>query len=168
MRKLAREGVYLHPTLNRIVEHHGFSTRIYWSKDMTDFLRRQYATTTNQELAECLGLSQRTITRKARELGLKKDADWLRDVYDRNRRLGHASSRVNGNKGWFTAGHHASPDTEFKRGRTLPPEQRRKQTDGLKRWYRLHPHDASVKAAKAWVTRRANQKKKQEDKILNN
>ena len=149
-----KDGTYYNPKVGRIVVHKGYSTRIYWSTDMLDYLRRHFPTTLNEELAGCLGVSQRTMIRKARELGLKKDEAWLQQVWDERRRLAQAISKRKGYPGCFQKGVHSSPDTEFKKGHTASPEVKQKQSDSMRRWYRRNPAKASAKALKAWETRR--------------
>lgn len=107
---------FYHPALDRIVVHDGYSTRIFWNETMLSFLRRNYATMLNSELAEWLGVSMRTVIRKARELGLEKDAQWLSAIWDERRAMAVASTKVNGNPGCFRKGQHCSPATEFKKG----------------------------------------------------
>ena len=66
---------------------------------MVDDLRRLFPKTLNKEIAEYLGISLRTMIRKARELALQKDPDWLTDVWEDRRRQ--------------------APDTEFKKRTNL-------------------------------------------------
>lgn len=98
----------------RIVTRDHYSTRIFWSKDMLDYLKANYATTLNEELGGCLGVSPRTVIRKARELGLSKDKEWLRKIWDERRMIAHIVSKTKGYPGSFQKGQHASPATEFK------------------------------------------------------
>lgn len=98
----------------RVMTHHRYSVRIFWSKNMMDFLRAHYPTMLNDELAGCLGVSPRTVIRKARELGLKKDARWLSEVWEERRRWACIAARHKGYPGAFKKGQHASPATEFK------------------------------------------------------
>lgn len=106
-----KDGLYHDPSTGRTMEHRHYATRIYWSTTMTDYLRRHFPTTLNDELAGCLGMSPRTMIRKARELGLQKDPAWLKAVWDERRRMAHAASRhQGGNSGQFRKGEHANPD----------------------------------------------------------
>ena len=107
---------FFHQAMGRIVVRDHYATRIFWSQQMLQFLRQNYATMLNDELAEWLGVSVRTMIRKARQIGLQKDAGWLKDVWDERRRMAVASTKVNGNTGTFRKGFHASPATEFKKG----------------------------------------------------
>lgn len=108
------DGIRYHPRYDRIMEHRGYATRIFWNTDKLDYLRRHFSTTLNDELAACLGVSHRTMIRKARELGLHKEPGWLLRVWESNRRLAHASNRLYGNSGMFRKGEHHSLSTEFK------------------------------------------------------
>ena len=67
----------MHRTLGRLVEHKGYSTRIFWNGNMLSIMRRHYHNTLNRELAEMLGVSERSVTRKAREMGLEKDKGFV-------------------------------------------------------------------------------------------
>ena len=149
-----KDGTYFNPKVGRIVVHKGYSTSIYWSTDMLDYLRRHFPTTLNEELAGCLGVSQRTMIRKARELGLKKDETWLLQIWDERRKMAHIISRKKGHPGRFQKGIHYSPDTEFKPGHQPSPEIKRKQSESLRRWYRMNPGAARARALKVSETRR--------------
>lgn len=70
---IAQRGAHL------IIRKDGIS-RIYWSGNMLSELRRYYPTTKNAELADYFGVSQRTINRKAAELGLTKSKQFIADV----------------------------------------------------------------------------------------
>lgn len=108
--------IFWHEGMQRIVEHDRYVTRIFWSKDMIDFLKANFARTLNEDLAGCLGVSQRTVIRKARELGLQKDKAWLDGIWNERRLMAHAESKRKGYPGTFRKGQHASPETEFKKG----------------------------------------------------
>lgn len=107
---------FFHPTLRRIVTREHYATRIFWNQEMLQYLKKNFATMLNNDLSEWLGVSVRTVVRKARELGLEKDAAWLKDIFDERRKMAIASTRINGNTGMFRKGYHASPATEFKKG----------------------------------------------------
>jgi hypothetical protein len=136
------------------MEHQGYALRIHWSTSMTDYLRRHYPTSLNEELAGCLGVSMRTMIRKARELGLEKDPTWLREVWDERRKLAHIISKRKGYPGGFVKGQRANHDGEFKAGRIVSDEEKSKHSESMKRWYRMNPLKAKAKALKAWETRR--------------
>lgn len=153
----ARQGVYYNPKVGRIVHHEHYATRIFWNTQMLDYLRRHFPTTLNEELAGCLGVSPRTMIRKARELGLEKDPEWLAEVWEERRKMAHIIARKKGYPGGFKKGERANPAGEFKAGEPRSEEMKRKQGDGMKRWYKRHPREASAKALKAWETRRSKQ-----------
>ena len=152
----ARQGIYYNEKMGRIMEHNGYTTRIFWNAQMLDYLRRHYPTTLNEELAGCLGVSKRTMIRKARELGLQKDPGWLAAVWEERRRLAHVISKRKGYPGGFRKGEHTNPAGEFKPGHKLSDEERARKSEQMKRWYRRHPAEARAKALKAWETRRAS------------
>ena len=81
-KKKRGEGVmYVNGRLSVCKEH---STSIYWSGNMISTLKRHFPTTKNAELADLLGVSPRTISRKAKELGLVKDEAWMVEVATEN------------------------------------------------------------------------------------
>ena len=149
------DGTRYNPAYGRIMTHEGYANRIFWSREMIDYLQRHYPTTLNEELAGCLGVSKTTLARKARELKLEKDPAWLAAVYDERRRMAHAANRMNGNSGQFRKGRRSNPAGEFGSRAPLTDEQVRKRAEGMRRWYRLHPEEARAKARKAWETRLA-------------
>lgn len=63
---------------------------------MLSFLRRLYPTTKNQELASLFGISLRTLNRKAAELELKKDDEWMKKMSGFNCFLATVKNRTNG------------------------------------------------------------------------
>ena len=149
-------GTRYHPAYGRIMTHEGYATRIFWNTAMLDYLRRHYPTTLNEELAGCLGVSLRTLVRKARELGLVKDPAWLTAVWNERLYLANAAYRRKGNPGGFKKGVRSNPDGEFKPGHKESPEAKKKRIKRLRRWYMTHPTKARAKALKAAETRRAN------------
>ena len=150
----AKEGVYYNPKMGRVVRHEGYSTAIFWSRDMLDYLQRHYPTTLNVELAGCLGVSPRTLIRKARELGLEKDASWLSRIWEERRLMAWMASKRKGYPGRFPKGVRSNPSGEFKPGHRLSDEAEARRSAKLRQWYRIHPHAASDRARKAWETRR--------------
>lgn len=72
------EGVVQRGT--RLVIRKDGISRIYWNGNMISELKRYYPTTKNAELADYFGVSQRTINRKAAELGLTKSKQFIADV----------------------------------------------------------------------------------------
>lgn len=150
------EGVRYHPAYGRIMEHIGCTYRIYWNKDMLDYLRMHYHDTINEELAGCIGVSLSSLKRKARELGLKKDPSWNLQVKRQNMRIANAVCRRLGYPFGFKKGVHAYPKGEYKKGVPLSEDIILKRTESIRRWYKLYPRKASAKALKAWQTRRMN------------
>lgn len=116
---LSRKGPRYYPDTGRVEEAPNGSRRISWSRQMVDDLLRLFPKTLNKEIAEYLGISLRTMIRKARELGLQKDPDWLTDVWEDRRRQAHMVARIKGYPGTIKPGEHRSPDTEFKKRTNL-------------------------------------------------
>jgi hypothetical protein len=71
----------------RVMVHEGYSHTIYWSDDTKKKFQRLFPYTKNEDLAIEFDCSARTISRKARQMGLEKDPKWLHKVWDANRKL---------------------------------------------------------------------------------
>lgn len=98
------DGVFMHKSYGRLMEHQGASLRIYWNGNMLSILKRHFPYTRNEEVASMLGVSPRTVTRKARELGLEKDPDFLHSVWKENRLLAVVATKKSEKSG-FKKGH---------------------------------------------------------------
>lgn len=147
--------IFYHKGLGRVVEREGRATRIHWSADMLDYLRRHFATTLNDELAGELGVSPRTMIRKARELNLEKSHLWLTGVWEERRKWANIAAKRLGYPGGFKKGEHRNPAGEFKPGHAEPLESRQRRGEKMREWYRLNPDKAHAKSLKAWETRRS-------------
>ena len=80
-RRLHPDGLRYDMTSGRVMRKKDGVVTIGWSGSML-------AVTKNEEIAGVLGVSVRTMIRKARELGLKKDKEWLRTIWKTNIRMG--------------------------------------------------------------------------------
>lgn len=100
-----KDAIIMDKSTGRIIDKKGCARSIFWSKQMLDDLKRYYPTTTNEEMAGIVGVSKRTMNRKAAELGLKKDPEWIRKVMKQNSMLAVVTMRKEGNGGWFKKGH---------------------------------------------------------------
>ena len=75
------------------------STKIALTPEQQDWLRANFATTLNKDIAAHLGVSLRTAVRLARSLGLEKDPAWLHGVFMERQAMMVASNRGDGNAG---------------------------------------------------------------------
>lgn len=87
------DRVYM-STDGRLMDHRGARTSIYWSSFMLETLKRLYSTTKNEDLSVILNVSPRTLIRKARSLGISKDADWMRDTSRRHVRMAISMNKI--------------------------------------------------------------------------
>ena len=108
------DGVYKNAA-GRIMQHERYSTRIYWSPQMLSDLKRLFPTTSNSECAAILGVSLRTVVRKAREIGLEKDSTWLQEVWNYNLQTASAVGKSLGYPGCFKKGNMIGYNTRFKK-----------------------------------------------------
>ena len=66
---------------------------IFWNGNMLSDLKRYYPNTSNAELVELLGVSERTIVRKARELELVKSEEYVREVMKGKSFMAHLAKK---------------------------------------------------------------------------
>lgn len=78
------DGVKYCKETQQLVEYRNGVKRKYWNPDTLSLLRRLYPTTKNEELVSLFGISFRTLNRKAAELGLSKDVEWMRNMSRHN------------------------------------------------------------------------------------
>lgn len=90
--------------------------KLYWSESMLEYLRRCYPTTPIADMMPVLHCGARTIQRKARELGIKKSAEWMHRHSVENCKKMRILNRAIGNSGMIKKGERRSPETEFKKG----------------------------------------------------
>ncbi len=90
--------------------------KIIWTEEMLKILSEKFATTYNKVLAKELNVSWRSLIRKARELGLEKEPNFL----DKNRSeiskmavKAHPPHPFKGVKGWSVPN---SENTRFEKG----------------------------------------------------
>lgn len=101
--------------LGRVVRVDGRSIKIHWNIYMLETITNLFPTTFNEVLAGILGVSQRTMIRKARELGLEKDKSWLQNVWKEHRRWACIESKRNGYPGSFKKGNEIGKEYRFKK-----------------------------------------------------
>ena len=76
-RKLSKLNDGIVPMGTRLIIRKDGISRIYWSGNMISELKRYFPVSSNKEVAELLGVSERTMIRKARELGIVKDKQYI-------------------------------------------------------------------------------------------
>lgn len=149
------ERVFYSERMKRVVEVEGSAVRIRWSEAMLSYLKRNYATTKNAELVEYLGISLRTLIRKARELGLEKDREWFVEVSRQNIGIALIACRSKGWPGHFKKGVRNHPDSEFKKGHKFTGEIEEKRISNLKKYNIRNPQKVKDRANRAAATRKA-------------
>lgn len=81
--------------------------KIIWTPEMFAKLTDKFPNTFNKELAEELGISWRTLIRKARELGLEKEESFLeknKTVIQTMAKAARSPNKTKGQKGWTVPG----------------------------------------------------------------
>lgn len=98
-----------------------YGDAIYWTQEMLYDLRKFFPVTSDNEVAEILGVGEMTVRRKARELGLHKSKAWL-DERDKRRTVMAGIACSSGrNPGCFKKGHW--PANAFKVGHSYNCKQ---------------------------------------------
>lgn len=80
---LKPDGSYIRPD-GRMLLYKGGVHSIYWSDSMINTLHKKFHNTSNEDLLIEFGLKRvsiRSLIRKARDLGLKKDSAYLHNIY---------------------------------------------------------------------------------------
>jgi len=114
----------------------GLKKRIYgiaWTPQMLKLLCDYFPTMFNRPLAKWIGVSRRTLIRKARELGLEKKPGFLEERRaDINELASAGLKRTHKSGGRFKKGERNNPEGEFKKGHTESPETKAKRSASLK------------------------------------
>lgn len=115
-------------------EHYG----IVWTPQQLKLLRDFFPTMFNKPLAKWIGVSMRTMIRKARELGLEKKSGFLNERRNDIQALAAEGLRNAKNvQTRFKKGIRNNPSGEFKPGHVESPETRARRAESLKRaWKR--------------------------------
>ena len=110
-------------------DHYG----IVWTDEQLKLLRTYFPIMFNQPLAKWIGVSMRTLIRKARELGLEKKPGFLQERKRDIQRLAGDAIRASDHKNTrFKKGVHSNPAGEFKPGHVESPETKAKRSESLK------------------------------------
>lgn len=116
-------------------EHYG----IVWTPQMLKLLHDYFPIMFDEPLAKMIGVSKRTLIRKARELGYEKPEDFIEKRRKDIARLASASLKRNGTggaNGLMKPGVHSYPAGEFKTGHKESEESKAKRIASLKEYYR--------------------------------
>ena len=110
-------------------DHYG----IVWTPQQLKLLNDFFPTMFNKPLAAWIGVSMRTMIRKARELGLEKKPGFLddrrKDIVSLAREGLRKTKKV---RTRFKKGVRNNPDGEFKPGHKESPETKAKRSEALK------------------------------------
>jgi hypothetical protein len=110
-------------------DHYG----IVWTQEQLKLLRDYFPTMFNKPLAAWIGVSMRTMIRKARELGLEKKPGFLDERRKDISALAAESLKKSENViTRFKKGVRNNPAGEFKPGHVESPETKAKRSEALK------------------------------------
>jgi len=102
------------PVIPRIRNH----KKIKWTPGMIEKIKKEFSVSYNRVLAKDLNVSMRSLIRKARELGIQKENDFLKkrknEIQEMSREA-HPPHPYKGVKGWHVPNSEA---TRFKPGNT--------------------------------------------------
>lgn len=107
---------------------------VEWTPQMISTLGHFFPTMFNRYLAQWLGVSLRTLIRKARELGLEKEEGFLDKKREKINELAGEALRARGDVDgtWFKKGVRNNPSGEFKKGHKESAETKAKRIAALK------------------------------------
>ena len=91
-------------------------TKIVLTGEQQQWLRDNYATTLNKDCATHLGISESSVHRWARAMGLKKDPEWFHSILLERCRMMAEANRGEGNRGKSNLMNGAK--TRFRKGQT--------------------------------------------------
>ena len=74
------DGLVIDLRFGRPSDKTGKAISIHWDGNMLSIIKKHYPTSTTMEVAEMLGVSVSSVYRKVRELGLKKDREYMRSM----------------------------------------------------------------------------------------
>lgn len=103
-KKRIADGIYMRSD-GKLVVHKGRYDTIFWNANMISDMKRYYPDTPNIELTELFGISESTLIRKARELGLKKSKEYLSKCAKEGSVLGVIENKKLGWPGRMKPGH---------------------------------------------------------------
>lgn len=89
-----------------------------------------------------LQMCKRTLERKAKELGIKKNPQWLAKSREECRRIAYSCTRRGLNPGCYKSGH--APTHCYKKGRVLSKEIEEKRVAHLRESLRKRKHNQKV------------------------
>lgn len=113
---------------------------IVWTPQMLKIMRDFYPTMFNAALSAWIGVSKRSLERKAKELGIckvdgfheKRKAD-IERLASEGLKKAYREGRI---KGVFRKGVRNNPDGEFRPGRKESPEIKAKRVASMREYYR--------------------------------
>ena len=104
--------------------------RTIWTDTMLERLQAEYPVSYNRDLARDLGVSHRTLIRKASELGIEKEPDFITKRLDEIERMAQrAAAKV---PRPYMKGRHNNLKNEFKPGHKESAETRARRIAALK------------------------------------
>ena len=130
--------------------HHG----VVWTPSKIKLLTDFFPIMFNKPLAKWVGVSMRTLIRKAREMGLEKEPGFLeRRREDIGELVSEALKRTGFNNGRFKKGVRNCPEWEFKKGHVESPESKAKRSAALKASWRKRKRREELKYYGIGITR---------------
>lgn len=110
----------------------GIEPGIKWTAQMEKMVKDFYPTMFSKDLAKWIGVSHRTLIRKARELGVEKVDGFLEKRRDDiSRRSGAKSANATS----FKKGNQVGKGSRFKKGHKMTAEEKAKQSETLKKYW---------------------------------
>lgn len=117
--------------------------RILWTGEMLDRVRKEYGRSYNSDLAAALGVGERSLRKKAAELGVSKDPCFRSWPETRRREsLGHY---LCGRRYYLKEHPEVGEATRFRKGHSLPPEKERERREKARAARRMQTYSELVR-----------------------
>ena len=117
-----------------------------WTPRMLKLLNDYFPIMFNKPLAAWIGVSNRTLIRKARELGLQKRPGFLEDRrHDIAKLASEGLKRCHNVPSRFKKGVRSNPAGEFKPGHVESPETKAKRSEAMRRYWRYRKQKEEIR-----------------------
>ena len=83
IRRKSKRGVFYDQNTGRLMDYRTSRIKIFWTGEMLSILRKYYPNSSNDEVSEMIVVCNRTLVKKARELGLCKSKEYLHGLHSR-------------------------------------------------------------------------------------
>ncbi len=87
------KGVFFDDSTGKLIDRRTPYPQPFWSENMLNILRRYYPISPTREVSELVGLSCKSVTKKAKQLGLSKSREYIQKMNAENGILGGIANK---------------------------------------------------------------------------